>query len=180
MKCSRQGCIRESTAQGLCHAHYEYARRKGLISKVHETHGMRYSPEYRAWCGMYKRCTLKTYENFDRYGGRGISVCPEWKSFSAFFAHVGKKPSPQHQLDRINNDGNYEPGTVRWSTPSDNSRNKSNSKLTARSAQIIKDSLEPASSLARRFEMSADYVREIKRGSAWIDITPSGQGCFCW
>jgi len=60
--------------------------------------------------------------------GRGISVCDEWRnSFAAFHSYIGDKPTPKHSLDRINNDGNYEPGNVKWSTPKEQANNRRNS-----------------------------------------------------
>lgn len=81
------------------------------------THGASKSPEYVVWINMRKRCLDPSDRKYADYGGRGIRVYDEWiGSFSAFLLHVGKRPSPSHSIDRINNDGNYEPGNVRWST----------------------------------------------------------------
>lgn len=94
-------------------------------SSSHKKHGMRGAPEYDSWCRMIQRCTNKNGNRWENYGGRGITVCPEWRNdFAAFFAHVGSKPSPKHSLDRINNDGNYEPGNVRWATFSEQMFNR--------------------------------------------------------
>jgi hypothetical protein len=88
-------------------------------------HGMTGSKEYRAWLGMKRRCSDVTLHNAHRYVGRGIVVCEEWQSdFEAFFRHVGPAPSPSHSLGRINNDRGYEPGNVRWETPSEQARNR--------------------------------------------------------
>lgn len=76
-----------------------------------------YSPEYYTWSAMIQRCTNPKTTGYHNYGGRGISVCQEWKdSFMAFFKHMGNRPTPQHSIDRINNDGNYEPQNVQWAT----------------------------------------------------------------
>lgn len=82
-----------------------------------DRHGMDRSPEQRAWIGMRQRCLNPNKREYPHYGGRGITVCKEWlSSFEAFFAHVGPRPSPKHSLDRIDVNGNYEPGNVRWAT----------------------------------------------------------------
>jgi len=84
------------------------------------------TPEYMAWEAMKQRCLNPRHKAFPRYGGRGITVCPEWiDSFEAFFAHVGPRPGPEYSLDRYpDNNGNYEPGNVRWTTWEEQNRNQ--------------------------------------------------------
>lgn len=90
-------------------------------------------PEYVTWVNMRRRCYAKTSTKFSAYGGRGIRVCSRWDSFENFLADMGPRPSPQHSLDRINNDGNYEPGNCRWATAHQQSRNtRTNRWLTFR------------------------------------------------
>lgn len=73
------------------------------------------SKEYIAWLAMKQRCFYKRGIGYKNYGGRGITVCQQWiKSFETFLRDVGYSPGPEYSLDRINNDGNYEPGNVRW------------------------------------------------------------------
>lgn len=92
-------------------------------------HGMSQTKEYKVWQSIKQRCTNPKATHYDRYGGRGITMCDEWmNSFIAFYEHVGSKPSPSHEIDRIENHLGYEPGNVRWSTHkqqmNNNSRNR--------------------------------------------------------
>jgi len=75
------------------------------------------TPEYIAWGSMIARCYNPKSTGFENWGGRGIKVCDEWRSsYLSFLSHVGRRPTEKHSLGRINNDGNYEPGNVRWET----------------------------------------------------------------
>jgi hypothetical protein len=92
-----------------------FRRERNLLAVV--VHGRTHTPEYDAWQSMKKRCLNSSDKDFHYYGGRGISICPEWiDDFEAFFAELGERPSAKHSLDRINPYGNYEPGNCRWAT----------------------------------------------------------------
>jgi len=96
------------------------------------------SREYRIWAGMKTRCTNPRQSHWELYGGRGITVCDRWlSSFEAFLADVGRAPSPRHTLDRIDNDGNYEPGNVRWATAAEQVRNSRAVKLVTVSGRTV-------------------------------------------
>ncbi len=80
--------------------------------------------EYLAWRNMRRRCSAEYVREFHNYGGRGIEVCERWQNdFQAFLDDVGIRPSKDHSLDRIDNDGNYEPDNVRWATRKQQQRN---------------------------------------------------------
>ena len=88
----------------------------------------RNSGAYRAWNAMRLRCHRKDLWIYQRYGGRGITICERWNDFRNFLADVGEKP-PCKTLGRINNDGNYEPGNCRWETPKEQARNRSTARM---------------------------------------------------
>jgi len=88
------------------------------------THGERrpLTPEYRAWRNARNRCLNPRSARFKDWGGRGIKFL--FNSYKEFLADVGRRPSPKHMLDRIDNDGHYEPGNMRWTTASESGKNR--------------------------------------------------------
>lgn len=95
------------------------------IKMALKKHGWYGTPEYQAWVGMKSRCYNENMESYPNYGGRGITVCKRWKfSFENFIKDMGKRPSKNHSLDRINPNKNYTPLNCRWATNAVQQRNK--------------------------------------------------------
>ena len=94
------------------------------------THRASKTREYNVWVKVKQRCLNAQCRDYQYYGGRGIRVCDRWRdSFEAFLGDMGHRPSEAHSLDRINNDGHYEPGNVRWATRSEQMRNSRRANL---------------------------------------------------
>lgn len=136
MTCSIDECEKRVLARGWCDKHYKRWQKHGdpLIAQSqpkarackHGDSTRTYrAPEYAAWRSMKSRCCDPRSKSYYQYGGRGITICEQWrKSYKQFLADVGRRPSPLHSLDRYpDNNGNYEPGNVRWATPEEQMRN---------------------------------------------------------
>ena len=103
-------------------------KREMQIAKNY-VHGMSYAPEYNIWVLIIKRCTNPRAQNFKYYGGRGITVCSEWRhDFMAFYNHIGKRPSKKYTIERINNNLGYFPGNIKWATMKEQNNNKRNNR----------------------------------------------------
>ena len=102
-----------------------YVSKKNRELKSRTTHGMKNTPEYKAYVQAKIRCNNELSCDYHYYGGRGIKFL--FTSFEEFFKELNHKPSSDHQLDRINNNGHYEIGNVRWATRSENCLNRRNS-----------------------------------------------------
>ena len=124
----RSTCLLRGTSTSCGCKARESASAIAKTGKNRRTHGQNRTKTHVLWQHMKQRCFNPNISSFKDYGGRGISVCNEWRnSFQAFFDYVSKLPhfdEPGYSLDRINNDGNYEPGNVRWATRTEQNNNR--------------------------------------------------------
>lgn len=150
----------------------------GMTTGFQATHGnstkivARCTPSYKAWQSIKQRCLNPKTKGFESYGGRGIMICDRWlESFENFLADVGERPSLLHSIDRFpNNDGNYEPGNVRWATRAEQQRNRRNTVLEHHEpAQIrwLKGLGYKQRDVARFFGLTETTVSGIIRGRTW-------------
>jgi hypothetical protein len=124
---------------------------------AHLTHGesqKNETVEYKTWTGIIARCYNQNETGFKNYGGRGIVMCEAWKnSFQSFLKDMGRRPTPTHTIDRINNNGNYEPSNCKWSTKKEQGKNKRNNHWIECNGETM---------------IFADWVRKLDIGDAYL------------
>ncbi len=116
---------------GNTHEAFAATLRRGAVKScgclTTRTHGKTDTKVYETWCRIKARCYNKNNPKYPDYGGRGIEVCARWlNSFENFYEDMGELSSKDHSIDRIDNDGDYEPGNCQWSTRREQGRNKRN------------------------------------------------------
>lgn len=134
-----------------------------------KTHGMSDTPTHQSWRAMRDRCSSQKCWHWKHYGGRGIKVCARWHSFENFLIDMGERPAGT-TLDRIDVNGNYEPGNCRWANQEVQSSNRRNSKLTRDGVNEIRGRFElgeTCASIAKRFDVSWTMIKKIVVGLSW-------------
>lgn len=128
-------------------------RLTGERARIHgHSAGGKTTPEFKSWMSMLARCERETDPGYPRYGGRGIAVCERWHSFENFFADMGTRPKDR-TLDRIDNDGNYEPGNCRWATKAEQTVNRRSTKFV-----IFNGSRTPLAEAIRQSGVNKHWV----------------------
>lgn len=145
--------------------------RKERAAASNTKHGGLGTDAYKSWQKMRQRCTDPSGVAYHRYGGRGITVCDRWNDFANFYADMGDRP-PGMTLDRINSDGNYEPGNCRWATRQEQSRNRSGTRLSVEAVREMHrrhKTGESQMSLSRAFGVSYGAVWHALHRLTWAD-----------
>ncbi|HHS83688.1 MAG TPA: XRE family transcriptional regulator [Gammaproteobacteria bacterium] len=169
----RCGCGKEHVVAGT-HLRDGGVRSCGCLrreNKASVTHGLSGSPEYGVWEHIKSRCNNPNTKDYHNYGGRGITVCKRWDRFENFLADMGCRPSKNHQIDRADNDGNYEPGNCRWVTRQVNCQNTRLTKLNEIAVAAIRYlNLKKGysqSRIAKAYGISQGHVSQIIAGEIW-------------
>lgn len=163
------GALVERTAYRLNYAAHVSCgcMRQELARKTFLKHGLSQTSEYKIWQRVVLCCRSEEFRDYCRYGGRGVDVCSRWvdgeaekSGFECFYQDMGPRPSKKHSIDRIDNDGDYEPGNCRWATPKQQMRNRGVTKyLTVRG--VRKSLADWADDLGVKYD--ALYAR-VRRG----------------
>jgi len=121
-------------------------------------------PEYATWSRMIQRCHNPNNTDFSYYGGRGITVCRKWlESFEQFFNDMGARPTPKHTIDRINNDGNYEPTNCRWATRLQQTHNRRMDYIHSESWQKAHSLHSTALNKRRRRNSKGQFIKGLRQ-----------------
>jgi hypothetical protein len=147
---------------------------KRRAAGIPEQHKLSRTPAYKAWQSIKERCFNERCPFYDRYGGRGITMHPGWRDDPVAFCHyMGPRPSARHSIDRIDNNGQYAPGNIRWATYEEQNRNRRCSKLDEWDVKLIRHWLKKGYrhvDIAQAFDVTSSHISMIGSGQHWVGV----------
>jgi hypothetical protein len=170
--CKIENCERKYYSKGYCLKHYMRFKKHGdpLFTSRHY-HNKSKSKIYKCWMAIKQRCLNPNCKVFKNYGARNIKICARWMDFRNFYQDMGDIPNDM-EIDRIDNDGNYEPGNCRWASHAENSRNRSCVKLSMGKANDIRRVYKAGGitqrALADIYDLTSGGINETINNKRWI------------
>lgn len=153
--------------------------RREWVSARNTKHGLSYKvPEYDVWKGMLARCDDPNHISYPWYGGCGVTVCERWRAFENFYADMGPRPTPKHQIDRIDSTSGYGPTNCRWASKKEQARNQTNNHLLTFNGETL-----PIAAWADRLGISSSVINQRLRKLRWTveraltEPVHSGKSC---
>lgn len=161
----RGGHLKEGTT-GSCGC----LQKENLVNRS-TTHGLTYHPLFGVWASMLDRTNNENHPNYDNWGGRSICVCDEWRyNFLTFYNWAMANGYQQGlTIERVSNNGNYEPGNCRWATMTEQARNRRNTKLDMDAASAIRLDLRPYKYISEDYGIAPSTISQIKHNKIWIE-----------
>lgn len=145
---------------------------KETVARRNFKHGLADTPTHRIWRGMKDRCARSFHKNYHSYGGRGIKVCRRWMDFTKFLADMGERPSPEHTIERINNNKGYSKSNCAWILAKHQNRNTCRTKLNPEKVREIRANRKKLSrkELSARYGVSKSTIRHVLEWVTWADV----------
>lgn len=134
-------------------------------------HGKTGTATHNSWKAMLRRCSDPNMQFWEHYGGRGITVCERWKVFNNFFADMGLRPQGM-TIERVDNNGNYEPSNCKWGTDAEQARNSRNAKLNSEAVKVLRFMVKKGINktlLRRLFNISQPTMYKAVNGKSWAN-----------
>lgn len=174
--CVVDGCGRRVMARQMCSKHYQHAMYHGKelpFGRTGRTVVPVTHPLYKVWGSIKNRCENPNNQSYSRYGGKGVTICPEWADFNNFYNDMHEGYEKGLWIDRIDGSKGYSKDNCRWVNANESNRNRSNVKVTPELARKIRELYANGRlqiSLADEFGLDQTTISDIVRFKSWADV----------